>query len=475
MELQKGEFNYKEHVIFLVSKEHSLRDLGLAEKEIFYAREKVDLEKYHFFFNHFDKKIFIAIVDPEQDLIQQQEKARKLAQKICALVNSEKIEQIQFVPQDVDKRVALAFIEGLMLSNYKFLKYITKDLDKKKNTLNSLIVISDKIEQGELDKLQATVEGVYIARDLVNEPYPSLNSENLPEHIKQLAEQAGFEVEVLGVKQIEALKMGGLLAVNRGSQYKPSFSILTWKPKEAEDMQPVVLVGKGIVFDSGGLNLKPTGYIEDMKSDMAGAAAVVGTIYAAAKMNLPVYLIGLIPSTDNAISDRSYAPGEIITIHNGMTVEVRNTDAEGRLILADALSYAKKYNPKLVIDMATLTGSAMRALGPFASAMFAKTERHIAELLIDSSEETYERVVEFPLWDEYKEMLTSDIADVKNIGGSNAGLITAAKFLEYFTDYPWIHLDIAPTAYLTDNKDYRGKGATGYAVRLLLNFLQKIS
>jgi leucyl aminopeptidase len=211
-----------------------------------------------------------------------------------------------------------------------------------------------------------------------------------------------------------------------------------------------------------------------MKSDMAGAAAVIGTIYAAAKMNLPVYLIGLVPSTDNAISERSYAPGEVLTMHNGMTVEINNTDAEGRLILADALSYAQKYEPQLVIDLATLTGSAMRAVGPYASAMFAKTEEDVAQKLLGAGFEVYERLVQFPLWDEYDEMLKSDIADLKNVGGSNAGLITAAKFLEHFTDYPWIHLDIAPNAYLDDNKVYFGKGATGIGVRLLIRFLQKM-
>ena len=475
MELQKIEkLAYKEHVIYLASKQHDLRDLGLAEKEIAYAREKSAQDKNNLFFNHFDKKIFLSIIDTSKELNQQKEKARKAAQKIDVLVNSEKIEQIQFMPLDVDKQVALAFLEGLLLSNYQFLKYFTKDLDKKQNTLTSISVVSDDISQKDLDTLNSIISGVYIARDLVNEPYPALNSENFPEKIKELADEAGFQLEVLEKTQIESLRMGGLLAVNRGSQYKPTFSILSWKPDNAKNEKPIVLVGKGIVFDSGGLNLKPTGYIEEMKSDMAGAAAVIGTIYAAAKLNLPVYIIGLVPSTDNAISERSYAPGEVITIHNGMTVEIKNTDAEGRLILADALSYAQKYEPELVIDMATLTGSAMRALGPMASALFSKADKDLTDKIIESGFETYERLVEFPLWDEYNDMLKSDIADIKNIGGSSAGLITAAKFLENFTDYPWMHLDIAPTAFISDNRDYRGKGATGYAVRLLISFLQKL-
>ncbi len=465
---------YKEHVIYLLDKKHDLRGLGLAEAEIHYAREKFERENYQLFFNKFDKKIFVCAIDTSKELYKQMEKARRGAQKICQMVNGEKVEQIQFVPVDIDKQVALAFLEGLWLSNYQFLKYFTKDVDKKKNTLATVNVVAEDISQEDLDNLMAVVKAVYVVRDLVNEPYPALNSENLPEHIRQLGEEAGFEVEVLQRKQIESLKMGGLLAVNRGSKYSPTFSILTYKPDNAKNEKPVVLVGKGIVFDSGGMNLKPTGYIEDMKSDMAGAAAVIGTVYAIAKMKLPVYVVGLVPSTDNMINERAYAPGEVITISNGLTVEIKNTDAEGRLILADALSYAQKYEPQLVIDMATLTGSAMRALGKWASALFSKADEDVTSKIMEAGELTYERLVEFPLWEEYDDMLKSDIADLKNIGGSNAGLITAAKFLEHFTDYPWMHLDIAPVAYLEDNKDYRGKGATGYAVRLLTEFLKQL-
>ncbi len=477
MELKKiDKLDYKKSVIYLVKKDHSLRDLGLAETEIHYAQEKFDEDKTNLVFNKgYGKFIFLAAVDTEMDdLPKLKNKIRKSAKKIISLINAEKLEQLQFVPVEVDSDLALVFLEALMLSAYRYLKYFTKDVDKKRVSLASVDVFSEEITQQQLDDISDLVEAVNIVRDLVNDPYPHLNSENLADRILELGEQAGFQVEVLRRKQIESLRMGGLIAVNRGSKYDPTFSVLTWKPENAGNEKPVVLVGKGIVFDSGGMNLKPSGYIEDMKSDMAGAAAVIGTIYAAAKLKLPVYLVGLVPSTDNMINERAYAPGEVLTMHNGMTVEIGNTDAEGRLILADALSYAQKYNPQLVIDLATLTGSAMRAVGPYASAMFAKTDRDIAQKLLESGFNTYERLVEFPLWDDYDEMLKSDIADLKNIGGSNAGLITAAKFLEHFTDYPWIHLDIAPNAYLSDNKVYFGKGATGIGVRLLIDFLRKI-
>ena len=465
---------YKKSVVYLLPKTHNLRNLGLSEAEIQYIKEQLEYDKNNFKFNkYFGKFIFLSFFSDEDNNIKLLDNARKNAKKILSLSNGEYIENLQIKSFDIDKDVVFAFIEGIVLSNYQYLKYLTKEVEKKKNSLKVLEVKEAEITEKELENILFLSEAVNKARDLVNEPYPALNSENLPEIIKELSQEAGFELEILQRKQIESLRMGGLIAVNRGSKFSPSFSILTYNPENAQNDKPIVLVGKGIVFDTGGLNLKPTGYIEEMKTDMAGAAAVISTIYAAAKMNLPIYLIGLVPSTDNTINERSYVPGEVITMHNGMTVEIRNTDAEGRLILADALSYAKKYDPSLVICLATLTGSAMRAVGPYASAMFAKTDEDLSQKLIDTGFEVFERLVQFPLWEEYGEMLKSDIADIKNLGGSNAGLITAAKFLENFTDYPWIHLDIAPNAYLSGNKIYFGKGATGIGVRLLIRFLQK--
>ncbi len=476
MEINKIEkLDYKKSVVYLLPKSHDLRDLGLSETEIHYARERLGNDKHNLTFNkYFGKFIFLSFLPDDTDRVKLMDKARKNAKSLNTRINDEKLEEIQVKAFGVEKDVVLAFVEGLILSNYQYLKYFSSDVEKKRNTLVAIEVEDERISKEELEKLLDISQAVNYVRDLVNEPYPALNSENLPERIQSLAQEAGFELEVLRRKQIESLRMGGLMAVNRGSKYEPTFSILTYKPGSAKNEKPIVLVGKGIVFDSGGLNLKPTGYIEDMKTDMAGAAAVIGTLYAVAKLGLPVYVIGLVPSTDNAISDRSFAPGEVLTMHSGKTVEIRNTDAEGRLILADALSYAKKYDPMLVIDLATLTGSAARAVGPYASAMFARTDDEIAQKLIQTGFEVYERLVQFPLWDEYDEMLKSDIADIKNIGGSNAGLITAAKFLEHFTDYPWIHLDIAPNAYLSENKVYFGKGATGIGVRLLTRFLEKL-
>ena len=210
-----------------------------------------------------------------------------------------------------------------------------------------------------------------------------------------------------------------------------------------------------------------------MKSDMAGAAAVTGVLYAAAKNKLPLHIIGLIPATDNRPGGKAVAPGDVITMHSGLTVEVLNTDAEGRLILADALSFAKKYNPELVIDLATLTGAAQRALGKEALAAMGTAGDEVMNELKKAGNKVHERIVDFPLYDEYKKQLESDIADLTNIGGAEAGHITAGKFLEAFTDYPWVHFDIAGTAYLHAEDSYRGKLATGTGVRLVYNYLSE--
>jgi len=268
--------------------------------------------------------------------------------------------------------------------------------------------------------------------------------------------------------------MGGLLSVAAGSLDPPTFNILEWKPEKALNARPVIFVGKGVVFDTGGLTLKPTPNSMDlMKSDMAGAAAVAGTLYALAKAKMPYHVVGLIPATDNRPGVKATAPGDVITMYGGTTVEVMNTDAEGRLILGDALEYAKKYDPEIVIDLATLTGAAVKAIGQYGIVFMSTASENEKEILKASGEQTYERLVELPLWDEYADMIKSDIADMKNVSSStNAGAITAGKFLEHFTDYPWVHLDIAGPAYLSASDGYRTKNATGTGIRLLIKYLK---
>ena len=267
--------------------------------------------------------------------------------------------------------------------------------------------------------------------------------------------------------------MGGLLAVNKGSIDPPTFTVLEYKPDNFTNKKPIVLVGKGVVYDTGGLSLKPTAHSMDcMKSDMGGAACVVGAIYAAAENKLDKHIIALIPATDNRPGLNAYAPGDVITMYDGTTVEVLNTDAEGRMILADALAYSMKYDPELVIDAATLTGSAMRAIGTKAACIMGNADENVFIQLSEAGNLCTERVVRFPFWDDYLTEMKSEIADLKNIGSANAGMITAGKFLEHFVKAPYVHMDIAGTAWLDGEENYKGKFGTGYGVRLLFNFLK---
>ncbi|MCL4111832.1 UNVERIFIED_CONTAM: hypothetical protein GTU68_018088 [Idotea baltica] len=324
--------------------------------------------------------------------------------------------------------------------------------------------------------MQNVIASVYETRTLVNEPLSYLTATQLSKEIKRLGKSSGFSVEVYEKKKIESLKMGGLLAVNIGSVEPPTFSILEWKPKNAVNKKPVVLVGKGVVYDTGGLSLKPTANSMDfMKCDMAGAGAVIGAVNAVSLNKLPLHIIGLVPATDNRPGGNAYVPGDVIKMYDGSTVEVLNTDAEGRMLLADALAFAKQYNPELVVDMATLTGASVRAIGDQASALFGTASEKTKKALKESGFSTHERLVEFPLWREYGEMLKSDIADLKNLGGPTAGQITAAKFLEHFTDYNWMHIDIAGPAWLHSKRGYLSKGGTGVGVRLMYHFLKKMT
>tara|TARA_B100000900_G_scaffold144225_1_gene122260 strand:- start:230 stop:1624 length:1395 start_codon:yes stop_codon:yes gene_type:complete len=358
--------------------------------------------------------------------------------------------------------------EGAILGNYQFLKFFS-DAQKRRNSLTKIFVEDENAEN--IQRIKYSTLGTLLARDLVNRPVIDLTATKLAEEAKAAGKRHGFSVEVLEKKQIESLKMGGLLGVNYGSVEPPTFTIMEYKGESATNEKPVVLVGKGVVYDTGGLSLKPSNFMDTMKSDMGGAAAVIGTMSAIAEAQLPVNVIGLVPATDNRPGKNAVTPGDVITISDGTTVEVINTDAEGRLILSDALIYAKRYNPELVIDLATLTGAAARAIGRYAIVGMGNASKEKMEALQTSGFRTRERVVEFPFWEEYKDLLKSSIADLKNIGGPEAGAISAGKFLEHFTDYPYIHLDIAGPAHLSKRVGYQVEGGTGIGVRLLYDFL----
>jgi leucyl aminopeptidase len=436
-----------------------------------YLRKQIESEQQVIELNEFPIFYYMIILPEPKNENSDFEKARSLGSQIKLRIKIQKTEILEIINLTTSTSLTIQFVEGLALSNYSFTKYF-KEPEKKQNTLKEIIIVDSVIKESEIEELKNLVEAVFLARDLGNEPYSTLNTKKFIAEIKRVSEDSGFKVEILEKKQIESLKMGGLSAVNQGSDQPPFFGILEWKPENAVNQKPIVLVGKGIMYDTGGYSLKPTNSMDTMKSDMCGAADVLAVFSAVAKSKLPIYIIGLIPSTDNALSAASYRPGDVIRMHNGLFVEVLNTDAEGRLILADALSYAQKYEPELVMDFATLTGAAAAALGEHGTVVFGKAEKKVMEMIRQSSEKVYERIVEFPLWDEYDKLLKSEIADLKNIGGSEGGAITAAKFLERFTAYPWIHFDIAGPSFIKGDNEYKIKGATGVGVRLMFDFLK---
>jgi leucyl aminopeptidase len=360
------------------------------------------------------------------------------------------------------------FLEGFILASYRFDRFLSKP---EKVTLNT-VVMPKQFKDHEMDYLTAIQEVVFWTRDMVNLPVSHLNAVQFAEEIKKWCQDKHCSVEVLNHAKIKSMKMGGLLAVNQGSPTPPTFTTISYKPKKQINQKPIVLVGKGVVYDTGGLSLKPTpGSMDSMKSDMAGAAMVVGAIKALSLLNIPVHVIGLIPATDNRPGGNAYAPGDIVTMYNKSTVEVLNTDAEGRMILADALSYADKFEPELVVSAATLTGAAVRAIGTKAAIAMGNAPKNVMDALVDSGLKTHERLVEFPFWDEYLTPMKSEIADLKNIGGADAGMITAGKFLETFVKSPYIHLDVAGPTWQEQRSGYLPKGGSGFGVRLLLEFL----
>ncbi len=305
----------------------------------------------------------------------------------------------------------------------------------------------------------------------MNEPGSSLTPTKLAEHALEL-KKLGVKVTVYDKKGIDKLGLHALLAVNRGSGQEPRFITLEYSKGKG---QPIALVGKGITFDSGGLDLKPANFMGDMKNDMAGAAAVIGTSKAMAELNLPLNVVGVIASTENMPGCNAYKPGDVITGYTGRTMEIGNTDAEGRVILSDALSYAEmNFKPRYLIDLATLTGACVIALGYAAAGVMSRDEALVNKLKL-AGEAAGERVWELPMWDEYKESVKSDIADVLNIPGGKGyegGAIAGAWFLQHFIEKtPWAHIDIAGPAWSIERKHYWDKGGTGFGVRLLVEFL----
>ncbi len=361
-------------------------------------------------------------------------------------------------------------VEGMHYANYTFSKY--KQSTEKQH---SLAITLHSGETAGISKAisaaAAVMKAVAYTRDLQNEPGNVLYPRSLAESITKQFRASKVKVTTLNEKQLLQKKMGGILAVGGGSAHPPRLIVLEYAPINAK--KHIAIVGKGITFDSGGISIKPAGDMWEMKGDMSGAAVVAGVMIAASELNLPIKITGIIPAAENLPSGTSFRPGDIVTTSSGKTIEIDNTDAEGRVILADALHFASQKKPDEIIDLATLTGACVVALGEFVAGLFTKNDRMAEELLL-SGKRTGELAWRLPLFDRFNQLNKSDVADVKNTGGRWGGAISAAKFLENWVDktIPWTHLDIAGPSMPNKFSTYSQPYMTGFGVRLLLDYLQ---
>ncbi|MCF6214830.1 MAG: leucyl aminopeptidase [Emcibacter sp.] len=402
-------------------------------------------------------------------------RAQKIGGKIMAKLISSGDEQIS-IAADAPIRANISDAEfaahmglGIRLRRYRFDKYFTKQEEAKKPSVIGVSIMSAaslnaKKIFAELDKV---ADGVEFARDLVTEPGNVIYPESYAEKIKELS-GIGVDVELLDEDAMEELGMGALLGVGQGSACESHLVIMRWDGSENVDEPPVAFVGKGVTFDTGGISLKAGSGMEDMKFDMGGSAAVVGAMKALAGRNAPVNVVGVVGLVENMPSSTAQRPGDVVTSMSGQTIEIINTDAEGRLVLADALWYTQdRFKPKVVLDLATLTGAIMVALGQEYAGIFSNNDE-LSEKLIEAGRQVDEPVWRMPLGNAYDKQINSKIADMKNMGGKYAGSIAAAQFLQRFVnDVPWVHIDIAGTAWKTETSDMADRGATGYGVRLL--------
>jgi leucyl aminopeptidase len=380
---------------------------------------------------------------------------------------------LNLIPRKKDQ-VAQAVAEGSLLGLYQYTPFKTIGREDLKE-MEQLNIIADEKDfsliESAIKKARIITQAVYFARDLVSAPSNEMTPSIMAQKAREIARRKNVSCKVLDKDKMKEMGMNALLAVASGSNEEPKFIILEYAGGKKSAAR-VVLVGKGLTFDSGGISLKPADKMDEMKTDMSGGAAVMGVIMAAADLQLPLNITALIPSTENMPSGTACKPGDIIKSYSGKTIEVLNTDAEGRLILADALAYASEFKPAAVIDVATLTGACIVALGDDVIGMLG-TDYKLKKEINKAAQTTGELVWELPLWESYHELIKSDIADYKNSGGRTAGTITAAAFLSKFVgDSPWVHLDIAGPAWTSKDKTYIPKGASGVAVRLLVEFLR---
>ncbi len=377
------------------------------------------------------------------------------------------------VPGVVLEEVAQAVAEGTILGTYRYQELRAVSPEERRQVKQVTVVVPTQQDAAAartgLTRGQVIAEAVCWARDLVNRPANRLTPRGMALEARKAATRFKFRCEVFDPSRMRRLGMNAVLAVAQGSIEPAQFIVLEYKGPGAKQQPPLVFAGKGITFDSGGISIKPADKMHLMKYDMSGGAAVLGAVRAIAQLKLPVHVVGLVPATENLPSGSAQKPGDVIRTYTGKTVEVENTDAEGRLVLADALGYAQRFKPQAILDLATLTGACIVALGHHAIGLMGNDAKLI-EQVKSAAARTWERVWELPLWPEYGEQIKSDVADLKNVGHNGAGTITAGYFLKEFVGKaPWVHLDIAGVAWSESEKGYQPKGATGAGVRLLVD------
>ena len=463
--------SYNGNIVFLYGNEVADRSLPLGKKELDYLKSRrFDDKDAVVVFDRLPYHLYVVNFDSERPAGECHERLRRSADRVVSMLKQERVHDVAIAGEGVIPEEVVAFVEGLFLADYSYDRYKLK----KDSHIANVAIEESFLTAEELERNVRLWKLIKQCRDWVNTPVADLNAALFANELQDYAQHFNVDCRVYDLKRIEALRMGGLLAVNKGSVDEPRFVVLEYAPKNPVNSKPLALVGKGIMYDTGGLNLKTGDNMQEMKSDMAGAATMASVLFAAAANHLPVHVVALLPLTDSRPGYNAYAADDVLRMYDGTTVEVINTDAEGRIVLADAIAFAvDKYSPELIIDAATLTGAAVRAIGTYGIAGMQQNADNPFRLLGILGDQVYERIAEFPFWEEYDDLISSEVADMKKCGNAQAGTITAGKFLAHFAKkVPFIHLDIAGVAFFSKRQFYYGAGASGFGVRLLYAFLQ---
>ena len=447
-------------------------EISIAAKEIISNIQKFGLSnELHTFAKIPAKKILFIGLGNKNEF--NTEKSRIISGKIIQYLREFKIKELSIIPFNSSNEIIESLIEGIILSSYSFEKFKTTKENNNISKVSILIESNSKEWQKIIDEISVICKSVNDAREISNLP----PNECSPEHLAKIAlniKDQKIKSKIINIDTMKDIGLNGLVSVGSGSINSPKLIVIEYKGTKNEN-KPILLVGKAVTFDSGGISLKPSEKMEEMKFDKCGGVNVIAIMKSLSLLKIKNNVIGIIPAAENMPSNSSYRPSDIINMYNGKSVEVLNTDAEGRLILADALTFGiKQYNPKLIIDMATLTGACIIALGTNVAGIIGNNEKLIRKI-IDTSKITDEKLWELPLFEEYHDQIKSKNADIKNIGGRAAGAITAAAFLSNFVENtPWVHLDIAGTAWNQEGsltKSYNPPGATGFGIRTIIKFI----